>query len=238
MTVDTSQMATRRELPLQSDDALRVDARVNRHRILEAASELLAADGIDVPVATIARRAGVGVATLYRRFPTRDALITEVFAMRAAACLASIDAALTDCDPWRGFCMVIENVCADQIIHRGFTDAFVAEFPAAADLERRRSEAERRFAPLVERAKGVGKLRSDFESTDLEIVLLANGGITAPTMELALAASRRLTALLLESFRAEPSIHGRPLPHPVRTRLYLRGHLPHQHSQPAPTTRP
>ena len=58
---------------------LRSDARDNRERILDAARAVFAAEGLNVPMREIARRAGVGPATLYRRFPTKEMLVTEAF---------------------------------------------------------------------------------------------------------------------------------------------------------------
>ncbi|MEU8275292.1 helix-turn-helix domain-containing protein [Microbispora bryophytorum] len=71
----------------RSPQILRSDALDNRERILDAARALFAAEGLDVPMREIARRAGVGPATLYRRFPTKQLLVTEVFTdeMRARA---------------------------------------------------------------------------------------------------------------------------------------------------------
>jgi AcrR family transcriptional regulator len=108
---------------------LRADARQNRDRIVEVARALFAERGLDVPMAAIARRAGVGVATLYRRFPTKESLVAEVFADQFAACVSVVDEALADPDPWRGFCTLVEKVCAMQAVDRGFSAAVVASLP-------------------------------------------------------------------------------------------------------------
>lgn len=191
---------------------LRADARMNRDRILDAAREAFAARGLDVPMAAIARRAGVGVATLYRRFPTRAALITEVFGDQLAHCLSVVDDALADPDPWHGFCSAIERVCAMQVADRGFSTAFLTAFPDAIDFERLRERAEEQFAEVVRRAKASGDLRADFDRADLALVLRANAGITANSPEAATAASRRLVAYLLQAFRTGD---GTPLPPPA-----------------------
>ncbi|MEU1388450.1 MULTISPECIES: helix-turn-helix domain-containing protein [unclassified Nonomuraea] len=200
---------------------MRADARHNRARILEAARETFARRGLDVPMVAIARRAGVGVATLYRRFPSRESLITEVFADELAACASVVDEALADPDPWHGFCGAIEKVCAMQVADRGFTDAFLTAFPDAVDYERTRERAERGFAEVVRRAKAAGRLRADFASADLVLLLRANCGIVAGAGagEGVAAASRRLVAYLLQSFRAD---HAEPLPPPPPLTL---GHL-------------
>ncbi|WP_188187288.1 TetR/AcrR family transcriptional regulator [Nonomuraea sp. SYSU D8015] len=188
---------------------LRADALHNRERILQAAREAFAARGLDVPMVAIARRAGVGVATLYRRFPSRESLVMEVFADQFAACGAVVDEALADPDPWRAFRTVVEKVCAMQVADRGFTEAFLTAFPGAIDYEGVRARAEQGLAEIVRRAKAAGSLRADFDLADLTLLLKANHGVTADTGDSAAAASRRLVAYLLQSFRAETA---EPLP--------------------------
>ncbi|MFJ4838080.1 TetR/AcrR family transcriptional regulator [Streptomyces sp. NPDC088746] len=195
-----------------SGESLRADARENRERILRAAREAFAAQGIDVPVAAVARRAGVGVATLYRRFPTRDALVTEAFAEELTHCVSVLDEGLADPDPWRGFCTVIEQVCLMQAVDRGFTQAFLTEFPGQAGFAFERTRAEERLALLVQRAKDAGGLRRDFDPSDITLLLLANCGVAVGSGEEAAAASRRLAAYLLHAFRADGAT---PLPPPA-----------------------
>lgn len=200
--------------------SLRADASRNRDRILDAARETFAARGIDVPMAAIARRAGVGVATLYRRFPTRESLITKVFAEQLGHCASVVDDALADPDPWRGFRTAVERICAMQVADRGFTAAFLTEFPGALDLERVRARAESGIAELVGRAKAAGELRADFSETDLTLTFLANGGVVADTQDAARAASARLVAHLLRAFRAERAEPAAPLPPPAPLGLH------------------
>ncbi|MEU3186319.1 helix-turn-helix domain-containing protein [Streptomyces sp. NPDC006923] len=205
---------------------LRADARHNRERILRAARDAYAAHGIDVPISAIARRAGVGVATLYRRFPTRASLVTEAFAEQMELCLGVLDEALEDPDPWRGFCSVIERVCTMQAVDRGFTGAFLSQFPGSADYDRERARAEEGIDQLVRRAKETGKLRQDFDRSDITLLLLANGGLEGESPEVSLAASRRLVAYLLQSFRAD---HAEPLPRPAPLELRRIHEPPQQH---------
>ncbi|OWA23400.1 TetR/AcrR family transcriptional regulator [Streptomyces sp. CS057] len=198
-------------------DTLRADARENRERILRAAREAYALHGIDVPISAIARRAGVGVATLYRRFPTRTSLITEAFAKQLAECAGVLDEALEDPDPWRGFCTVFRKICAMQAADRGFTHAFLSRFPGETAYAGERDRAEEGLALLVRRAQKAGALRPDFDISDVVLVLLANSGVTNGAGPEAAAASRRLVGYLLESFRATPG--ARPLPPPAALKL-------------------
>jgi AcrR family transcriptional regulator len=190
-------------------DALRVDARNNRTRIVESARELFAEAGLDVTMTDIARRSGVGVATLYRRFPTKESLVTEAFAEQIEECASFVDDALADPDPWRAFRAVVEQVCAMQAVDKGFTAAFISEFPAVDCYDQLRARAERGLTALIERAKDAGALRADFTTDDLVLLLLANSGIVAETPEAAQAASRRLVARMLHAFRADGA---EPLP--------------------------
>ncbi|MFI9494186.1 TetR/AcrR family transcriptional regulator [Streptomyces halstedii] len=202
--------------PAKAPPVLRADARENRERILRAAREAYALHGIDVPMATIARRAGVGVATLYRRFPTRAFLVTEAFAEQLAHCVSALDEGLADPDPWRGFCSAIERVCLMQASERGFTQAFLGQFPDHAGYAEERARAEEGLARLVRRAQEAGQLRRDFTVGDATLVMLANSGAAAGAGPDGPAASRRLVAYLLQSFRAPGAA---PLPPPVRLNL-------------------
>lgn len=193
---------------------LRVDARQNRDRILASARETFAADGLDVSMTEIARRAGVGVATLYRRFPTKESLVREVFADQLAACTGEVHRAAEDPDPWRGFCRVVAKLCEMQARDRGFSAAFLTAFPEAVPVDEMRARAEEAFAGVVERAKGIGMLRPDFTTDDLTLVLMANNGLVTDSVDAAVAASRRLVAYFLQAFQARD-----PLPPPVRLGL-------------------
>jgi AcrR family transcriptional regulator len=196
---------------------LRVDARHNRERILEAARAAFAQQGIDVPMSAVARRAGVGVATLYRHFPHRAALVTAAFTEQLAQCVAALDDALQDPDPWHGLCSLLEKVCAMQAADRGFAGAFLAQFPDALDYDHERARAEEGLARLVQRAKDAGQLREDFDPSDIALVLLANSSLAAQPQHVAGAASRRLLSFLLQSFRTD---HADALPVPAPLGLH------------------
>lgn len=195
---------------------LRADAADNRARILVVARELFAERGVDVPMTAIARRAGVGVATLFRRFPDRRSLIAEVFATQITHCESVLAGAAADPDPWRGFCTFIKDLGRMQIEDRGFTKAFLSSFTEDSGVDEKRRRAESTFADLVERAQKAGRLRSDFSPSDLMLIFLANGGLGEAPTEHAHNLSRRLIAYLLQSFEAHGSQSPRPLPEPSR----------------------
>ncbi|MEU7468620.1 helix-turn-helix domain-containing protein [Streptomyces sp. NPDC044984] len=202
--VESSRIAAR--------DGLRADARRNRERVLAAARAVFAEHGIDAPMAAVARRAGVGVATLYRHFPTRDALVRGAFAQQTETCVRALTEALAAPDPWQGFQQLVETVCALQREERGFPAAFVAAFPESTSQHAgSRRRVERDFTALVRRAQASGALRADFHPSDLAVVLLAHCALVTALPNDG-AASRRLVAYLLQSFRADTA--NGPLPPP------------------------
>jgi AcrR family transcriptional regulator len=184
---------------------LRSDARDNRDLILDAARAAFAAEGLSVPMREIARRAGVGPATLYRRFPTKQALVTEAVRGELGACRAIVDEGAADPDPWHGFRRVVEQVCELHARDRGLTAAVMAAFPNAMDAGADREYALRATAEMARRAKEAGQLRPDFVLDDLILMLMANNGIRASTAAARVAASRRFAALAIASFQASPA---------------------------------
>lgn len=192
--------------------ALRADAERNRCRIVEAARQVFAEQGLDAPMNEVARRAEVGIATLYRRFPTREDLITDVFAEKMAAYADAIEQALADPDPWHGFCTYIERVCAMQAEDHGFTEVPTLTFPTAKAFEAKRNEAYRGFAELIARAKDTGRLRRDFTTEDLVLLLMANAGVVAATAGTAPDAWRRLVAYMIQAFGADHTDALPPVP--------------------------
>jgi AcrR family transcriptional regulator len=188
----------------------RSDSRDNRERILEAARGAFAVEGLNVPMREIARRAGIGPATLYRHFPTKEALAVEAFADQMHVCHVVVDEGLADPDPWRGFCLVIEKIFDLHARDRGFTAAFMSAFPNAVDFVSLREYALVSIAELARRAKDAGRLRPDFVIDDLILVLMANRGIRAAPPAARVAASRRFAALAIQAFQASPQ--AAPLP--------------------------
>jgi AcrR family transcriptional regulator len=189
---------------------LRSDARDNRERILEAARTVFVSAGLDVPMREIARRAGVGPATLYRHFPTKEMLVAEAFTDQMLACRSLVDEGLADPDPWHGFCLAIEKLCELQARDHGFTEAFMSAYPHALDFAAIRTSSLTGAAELIRRAKDTGHLRPDIVLDDLLLMIMANNGIHATTPAARLAASRRFAALMIQAFRTphEPT----PLP--------------------------
>ncbi|GCB44515.1 TetR/AcrR family transcriptional regulator [Streptomyces sp. NL15-2K] len=181
---------------------LRSDAERNRERIIAAARRMFARDGLNASMASVAREAGVGIATIFRRFPTKEELVAAVFADRMDAYADAVAVALDDPDPWHGFIGYLETACAMQAADSGFADVLTTTFPTAKAMEERRNEAYEGMVELIDRAKATGRLREDFDPSDLVLVHMANAGVVNATGDAAPDAWRRVVALLIQSFEA------------------------------------
>ncbi|HEX7322203.1 MAG TPA: helix-turn-helix domain-containing protein [Mycobacterium sp.] len=191
---------------------LRVDAKLNRDRIVAAAAELFAERGLSAPLEEIATRAGVGVATLYRRFPTRADLAAAVFERNISGYSDAVDRALANRSPWTGFRALIFELCELQAGDAGLRDLLTTQFPASSEVERRTTEAVEKVRELIGHAQREGTLRPDVAVADVVVMLLANAGVLRATGATAPGAWRRFAALMVEAFRARPDGLGRALP--------------------------
>ncbi|MEU5088820.1 helix-turn-helix domain-containing protein [Streptomyces sp. NPDC021356] len=193
--------------------SVRSDVRDNRARILDAARAVFGEDGLGAPVREVARRAGVGPATLYRHFPTKQALLVQTFAEQRQACRAAVDDALADTDPWHGFRGMVERICELHAHSRGFADAFMTAFPEILDFTADQERSLRAVTVLARRAQEAGRLRPGFVVDDLVLMLMAHRGVQDAPLATRLTASRRFAAYVIEAFSAVPGA-GTPSPLP------------------------
>jgi AcrR family transcriptional regulator len=193
-----------------SDRPLRADAERNRARLLAAAGELFAARGLGVGLEEIARHAGVGVGTAYRRFRDKQALIEALFEDRIAGIEAMARDALACEDPWDGLVAFMDGTVRMQVADRGLKEALFSSGSASLPTE----NARRRISPLIEelvrRAQAAGRLRPDVEVTDLPLLQFLLSGVADFGAELA---PRYLTLVLDGLQTPEPT----PLPVPALT---------------------
>jgi AcrR family transcriptional regulator len=190
---------------------LRIDAQGNRDRVLDAARTLFSERGLDVPMRAIARRAEVGPATMYRRFPTKQALIDEAFADELTICRGIVETGCVDPDPWRGFCSVIERLIVLNVRNQGFVDAFMSANPEAAVFAGHRAALLQLLAGLAERAQRSGGLRRDFVIDDLVLILLAGRGLSSALPDARESAARRFAVLAIDAFREASTNSALPL---------------------------
>lgn len=179
---------------------LRADAERNRAAVLTAAREVFGEHGLDASLDEIARRAGVGNATLYRRFPTRRELISEVFAGQMSEYVALADMALREPDPWVAFVGYLSRLFEMQATDRGLSELLVGtNFDDDERLAALRVTAQRGAEEVIARAQAAGRLRPDFTRRDLRLLMRANAGVVAGTPEP--DAWRRHLGLLMDGLR-------------------------------------
>lgn len=198
---------------------MRRDAARNRARLLEAARDTFNERGIEAPLDEVARRAGVGIGTLYRRFPNRDALVEALFEEKWIDYRKVAEVAMEEADPWQAFRGYIQRICEMQAEDRGFTDVLTTTFPSSQAIEKRRDEARRAAARVVRRAQDRGSLRADFVVEDIPFILIANGAYLEATRAVAPQAWKRYVALLLDALHTNGA--RTPLP-PPPTRQQIR----------------
>ena len=150
------------------DKTMRADARRNREKLLEAAAELFAAEGTDVSLEAVAKRAGVGIGTLYRHFPTREALIAETYRNEVAHVADGADELLATLPADQAMEEWLERFIAYAAAKRGMGDALKQ---LAVSREELFPEARRRIGDTIDRllAAGVeaGTIRPDVTADDV-----------------------------------------------------------------------
>lgn len=205
--------------------SLRADAALNRCKILDAARELFAQEGLDVSMRQIALRAGVGEPTLRRRFASKEELISEVFSDKVALYADKAERALEAADAWDGFTTFVCRIARMQLGDRGFTEVLTMTFPASMTTETQRRRAYQAITAMIDRAKEQGALRADFSPEDIVLLLMAHAGVVAAAGEVAPAFSARLLEYLSEAFAAPGTRTLPPAPSPAKTyRALLRLH--------------
>ena len=140
-----------------STTPLRADAQRNLERVLDAAAELFAERGCDVSVDEIARKAGVGHATVFRRFPSKEALISAVVSKQIHELTAFVEEALDEEDPGEAFRSFVwhagEMHARDRGLHEGFTRC-----ADVGDVAEAKAELNGLIDQLIARAQDAGAL--------------------------------------------------------------------------------
>jgi AcrR family transcriptional regulator len=191
---------------------LRADAERNRIAILASAREVFAEQGLEASLEEIAMRAGVGIATLYRRFPDREQLVAAALIDKVTQYADAAEQALAERDPWTGFVNFIAHICELQAEDRGLSDLLSMALHADDHVEQLRKRANKQVLELIERAKAAGRLRADFVGEDLLLLLIASAAVAQATCQDAPDAWRRFAALAVEAFGRRDAAELPPAP--------------------------
>jgi AcrR family transcriptional regulator len=202
-----------RSPPSTAVTRLRADAARNRERILGAAAELFAEHGLEASTADIALRAGVGEATLFRRFPSKDDLIVAILLEQMEEASALAADCLAERDPWRGverfFVAMVERTIED----RGRVQAMKSRCLARAEFDAPRRRIVDALDDLVRRAQDAGAMRADVTGQDLGLLITAAASVgDLPLPGLGGDLWRRYVGVMLDGMRPDGATRLRPGP--------------------------
>ncbi|WP_030158723.1 TetR/AcrR family transcriptional regulator [Glycomyces sp. NRRL B-16210] len=194
--------AERRRAPRQAE------AERNDQALLDAARAVLATDGAHASVAAIAKRAGVGIGSLYRRYPTKEALYQRLLDLALDKYLAAAETALADPDPWNG----LVGYVTTAVEFAGSLSPIAGTIALPETILEKNRRAGEAVATMVERAHAVGALRPDATVVDIELLIeqlgksplieqLTKQGRTE-LLQAAVTARARITAIALDGLRA------------------------------------
>lgn len=184
------------------------EARRNDARIVEAALAVFAADDA-APMSAVARAAGVGQGTLYRRYASKEVLLVEVCRRGLAGIAEAVRAALAAPEPWPALVGFLEWYAGSGTLRMS---ALLGSFDPPDDLLAQAHQANRDMQRLVERAAATGALRADVTGADLTLLATQLGALTIPDPGRARQLRRRYLALAVQSLAL---IDAPPLPGPA-----------------------
>ncbi|MCW2601066.1 MAG: TetR/AcrR family transcriptional regulator [Frankiales bacterium] len=148
----------------------RADAVRNAQKVLEAAREVFAERGLEAGVDQVAARAGVGKATVYRCYATKEDLITAVVGARVDWFTALARDAVASADPWAAYVSLLdqgaESGCSSALLHAGLAAA-----PSSAELEHKRALCRSALQDLLDVLKARGRVRADITAREVTVLL-------------------------------------------------------------------
>jgi len=151
---------------------LRADAERNRQRILRAAAEVFTARGLQASLDDVARQAGVGVGTVYRRFPDKEALAEALFEERIGALVGLAEKGLANPDSWDGLVTFLREAGALLAADRGLREILMFASYGKDRVNRGKARMQPVVTALVGRAQQDGKVRADLAPTDFPFIEL------------------------------------------------------------------
>ncbi|MFI0977601.1 TetR/AcrR family transcriptional regulator [Streptomyces sp. NPDC021093] len=191
---------------------LRRDAELNRQRILQAGREVFAARGLQATLNDVAHHAGLGVGTVYRKYPDKQTLAEAVFGEELAEIAAMAQEARGEDDAFDALARFLERALARAAHNRGLRELMRQGTVEAVGLARARREIMSHCKHLVERARGEGALRAGVTEADIAPIAAMIDAVLALSGEHPSEMWRRYLAIVLDGLRVHPG-QG-PLPSP------------------------
>nr|WP_042177586.1 TetR/AcrR family transcriptional regulator [Kibdelosporangium sp. MJ126-NF4]CTQ93560.1 Transcriptional regulator, TetR family [Kibdelosporangium sp. MJ126-NF4] len=183
----------------ETERPLRADARRNRARVLDVAQQVFETEGLAVPIDEVAKRAGVGIGTVYRHFPTKEALLEAILISRVEALVAEAEALADADDPGAAFFGFFVSMIEKVVGNKALGEALASSGRDLMDVLGPASQALRAAQDhLLARAQQAGAVRADVNGADLKAILV---GIVAAERHVG-GEPGRLGAIMFESLRA------------------------------------
>jgi AcrR family transcriptional regulator len=211
---------------------LRRDAERNRQRILKAASEVFTERGLEVSLDEVARHAGVGVGTVYRRFRTKEDLVEALFVNRIEEVAALAEAAAQNPDPWSGLVCFMERAASLLAGDVGLRQLMMFATHGGDKTWYARQRNAPLVTRLVERAQAAGQLRLDLEPTDIPFIVFVLTEAAQLARRISPEIWRRYLTFVLDGLRPErEGVSPLPVPAmmPEEFEMTMRQNAPRHH---------
>jgi AcrR family transcriptional regulator len=196
---------------------LRADAERNRQRILEAAAEVFTERGFEATLDEVARRAGVGVGTVYRRFPDKASLAEALFTERIDELVELAERAQGEPDAWAALVSFLERAAGMLAGDRGLRQLLLYAAAQGGDkVEYARDRMRPAVDRLVKRAQAEGQVRADLGATDIPLIEFMLAAVAEYTRHVQPGLWRRYLALILDALGPARASTG-TLPEPELT---------------------
>ncbi|MDQ3723337.1 MAG: TetR/AcrR family transcriptional regulator [Actinomycetota bacterium] len=190
-------------MPRIAPRPLRADARRNREKVIAAAAAAFAASGLDAQVEDIARRAGLGVGTVYRHFPTKETLVSALAEQHFARLADTLEAALHEQgDAWEIFSATIWRAATAAAADIAWCEIIASDPSTVAAVARGQQRVAAATATLVGRAQAAGVMREDVTVDDIRTIMCGFGHIAAGQRAGAPVDWKRYLEIALDGLRA------------------------------------
>jgi AcrR family transcriptional regulator len=216
-----SSSASREPVP---ERPLRRDAEANRVKILRAAAEVFSERGLDVTLDDVAIRAGVGVGTVYRRYPSKQALAEALFVDKLDAVADLAEQALANPDSWDALADFLEQAAGLMTADRGLRQILMSATYDTEQIGQARARLNQVGTKLVERAQRDGTVRADLRPTDVPLIQFMLASAADYAWHVRPGIWRRYLALILDGLK--PTGPATALPEPALTPAEMQ--LAHQ----------
>ncbi|MBN8869673.1 MAG: TetR/AcrR family transcriptional regulator [Solirubrobacterales bacterium] len=182
---------------------LRADARRNRERILDAAAVVFARDGLEASLDAVAAEAGVGVGTVYRRFPEREMLVTELFTAKIDSFVELAEECAAMEDPWQGLVRFLSEASRRQGEDLAFREIVLGPGATSEMMDMPRQRLAPIVGRMIEGAKANGDLREDFDVLDVPLVEIMLARLNDLTGRVSADLWRRMLTVVIDGLRRD-----------------------------------